>query len=82
MTVNGKMVDLLRKRIYNKHKIRKSGKIFMTSDEKGWRLMLFERLNDRKKELGLTTEKLSQLSGVPVGTINKILSGGDTCSPI
>lgn len=42
--------------------------------------MLFERLNDRKKELGLTTEKLSQLSGVPVGTINKILSG-ETRSP-
>ena len=52
----------------------------MTSDEKGWRLMLFERLNDRKKELGLTTEKLSKLSGVPVGTINKILSG-ETRSP-
>lgn len=42
--------------------------------------MLYENLNQRKKELGLTTEQLSQLSGVPVGTINKILSG-ETRSP-
>ena len=42
--------------------------------------MLYEKLNERKKELGLTTEQLSQLSGVPVGTINKILSG-ETRSP-
>ena len=37
--------------------------------------MLCEELNRRKKKLGMTTEQLSQLSGVPVGTINKILSG-------
>ena len=42
--------------------------------------MLYEKLNERKKELGLTTEQLSQLSGVPVGTLNKILSG-ETRSP-
>ena len=42
--------------------------------------MLYEELNERKKELGMTTEQLSQLSGVPVGTINKILSG-ETRSP-
>lgn len=42
--------------------------------------MLYEKLNERKKELGLTTEQLSELSGVPVGTINKILSG-ETSSP-
>ena len=42
--------------------------------------MLYEELNKRKKELGLTTEQLSQLSGVPTGTINKILSG-ETRSP-
>ncbi len=42
--------------------------------------MLYENLNQRKKELGLTTEQLSRLSGVPVGTINKILSG-ETRSP-
>lgn len=28
-----------------------------------------------KKKLGLTTEELSDRSGVPVGTLNKILSG-------
>ena len=39
--------------------------------------MLYEELNSRKKKLGMTTEQLSQLSGVPVGTINKILSRGD-----
>ena len=42
--------------------------------------MLCEELNRRKKKLGMTTEQLSQLSGVPVGTINKILSG-ETKSP-
>lgn len=42
--------------------------------------MLYEKLNERKKELGLTTEQLSKLSGVPLGTINKILSG-ETRSP-
>lgn len=43
-------------------------------------LMLYEKLNERKKELGLTTEQLSRLSGVPVGTINKVLRG-ETRSP-
>lgn len=42
--------------------------------------MLYERLSKRKKELGLTTQQLSELSGVPVGTINKILNG-ETRSP-
>lgn len=46
----------------------------------GGGLMLYEKLNERKKELGLTTEQLSRLSGVPVGTINKVLSG-ETRSP-
>lgn len=42
--------------------------------------MLYEELKKRKKELGLTTAQLSALSGVPVGTINKILNG-ETKSP-
>lgn len=42
--------------------------------------MLYEILRKKKEELGLTTERLSQLSGVPTGTINKILSG-ETKSP-
>ena len=40
----------------------------MNVRQKGGILMLYENLNQRKKELGLTTEQLSQLSGVPVGT--------------
>lgn len=42
--------------------------------------MLCERLKERKQKLGLTTEQLSLLSGVPTGTINKILNG-ETKSP-
>lgn len=37
--------------------------------------MGLEKINEYKKRLGLTTEELSKLSGVPVGTLNKILSG-------
>lgn len=42
--------------------------------------MLYEKLNQQKKKIGITTEQLSRLSGVPVGTINKILRG-ETKSP-
>ena len=41
---------------------------------------LYEELKKKKSELGMTTEQLSRLSGVPVGTINKILNG-ETKSP-
>lgn len=37
--------------------------------------MGLEKINEYKKKLGLTTEELSKLSGVPIGTLNKILSG-------
>lgn len=37
--------------------------------------MGLEKINELKKELHLTTEELSKLSGVPLGTLNKILSG-------
>ena len=37
----------------------------MNVRQKGGSLMLYENLNQRKKELGLTTEQLSRLSGVP-----------------
>ena len=37
--------------------------------------MGLEKINEYKKKLGLTTEELSKRSGVPVGTLNKILSG-------
>ena len=36
---------------------------------------LGEEFKERKKELGITTEQLSRLSGIPIGTINKILNG-------
>ena len=41
---------------------------------------LGEEFKERKNELGLTTEQLSRLSGIPTGTINKILNG-ETKSP-
>ncbi|PPK77574.1 DNA-binding XRE family transcriptional regulator [Lacrimispora xylanisolvens] len=37
--------------------------------------MGLERINEYKKKLGMTTEDLSEKSGVPIGTLNKILSG-------
>ena len=37
--------------------------------------MSLEKINEYKKSLGMTTEELSKRSGVPVGTLNKILSG-------
>lgn len=37
--------------------------------------MGLEKILEYKKKLGLTTEELSERSGVPVGTLNKILNG-------
>lgn len=37
--------------------------------------MDIETLKNKKKELGLTNQQLSAISGVPLGTINKIFSG-------
>ena len=37
--------------------------------------MGLEKIAEYKKKLNLTTEELSFKSGVPVGTLNKILSG-------
>ncbi len=37
--------------------------------------MGLEKINERKKELGLTTEELSNRSQIPPGTLNKILNG-------
>lgn len=34
-----------------------------------------EQINKRKKELNITNEKLSEISGVPLGTLSKITSG-------
>ena len=37
---------------------------------------ILERLKDAKKRAGMTNEELSAASGVPIGTLRKILSGG------
>ena len=37
--------------------------------------MGLERINILKKQMGITTEELSERSGIPAGTLNKILSG-------
>lgn len=42
--------------------------------------MTIKEMKDRKKELGYTYAQISQLSGVPLGTVQKIFSGA-TASP-
>lgn len=42
--------------------------------------MDIQTLKERKKELGLTNEQLAQISGISLGTINKVFSGA-TKSP-
>ena len=42
--------------------------------------MTLEEMKQRRRELGYTYRRLSELSGVPVGTIQKIF-GGMTASP-
>ena len=37
--------------------------------------MNIDQMKEKKRELGLTNEKLAELSGVPVGTVQKIFSG-------
>ena len=37
--------------------------------------MTVEQMKQRKKELGYSNEKLSELSGVPLGTVQKVLAG-------
>lgn len=61
------MVDLWIEKSYN---IRKEEANTMTIKE----------MNDRRKELGYSYERVAELSGVPVGTVQKVL-GGITKSP-
>lgn len=42
---------------------------------KGGLKMGLEKIAEYKRKIGMTTEALSQESGVPIGTLNKILSG-------
>lgn len=41
---------------------------------------MIERIKAKKKELGMTNQQLSDASGVPYGTLNKIL-GSETKEP-
>lgn len=43
-------------------------------------MMNLDKMKKRKKELGMTNQELSERSGVPLGTVNKIFSGA-TKSP-
>ena len=52
----------------------------MYKKRKGLAAMTIEEMKQRKKELGYSYEKISELSGVPVGTLQKIFSG-ETSSP-
>ena len=38
--------------------------------------MTIQEMKDRKKELGYTNKQISELSGVPLGTVQKIFGGG------
>ena len=49
---------------------RKDGKASMT----------IEQMRERKQELGYTYEQIADLSGVPLGTVQKVF-GGVTASP-
>ena len=38
-------------------------------------MCLIERINIRKKHLGITSDELAARSGIPLGTINKVMNG-------
>ena len=42
--------------------------------------MTIEQMRERKRELGYSYEQIAQLSGLPLGTVQKVL-GGITQSP-
>ena len=42
--------------------------------------MTIEQMKERKKELGYTNAKISELTGIPLGTVQKVFSGA-TASP-
>ena len=43
-------------------------------------VMTIEEMQERKRELGYSYEKLAEISGIPLGTVQKIL-GGITKTP-
>jgi len=47
----------------------------MTLTRKGGACMTIEQMKERKTELGYTNEKIAELSGVPLGTVQKVFAG-------
>ena len=39
-------------------------------------IMTIEEMQRRKKEFGYSNEKLAELSGVPLGTVQKVMTPG------
>ena len=39
--------------------------------------MTLEEMQRRKREFGYSNEKLAELSGVPLGTVQKVMSGNE-----
>ena len=54
--------------------------IFVITHVKGAISMTIHEMQDRKRELGLSNQQLSELTGIPVPTLQKIFSGS-TKSP-
>ena len=48
--------------------------------QEGMIVMTIEEMQERKRELGYSYEKLAEISGIPLGTVQKIL-GGITKTP-
>lgn len=47
----------------------------MSNEWQGANIMLLEKLTLMKKRSGKTTKEIAELSGVPIGTLNKLFSG-------
>jgi len=50
-----------------------------TNDREGGLLMTIAEMKQKKQELGYTNAQIARLSGVPLGTVQKIFSGETAC---
>ena len=57
-----------------------SKKVYKQDCYKGVCAMNIQEMKEKKKEKGYTNEQIAELSGVPLGTVQKIF-GGTTTSP-
>lgn len=57
-----------------------SKKVYNQACYKGVCAMNIQEMKEKKKEKGYTNEQIAELSGVPLGTVQKIF-GGTTTSP-